>query len=133
MKACLSNKVPTMTKVLLSITAVACTMELVIGRVSEFVNPGPNGSHVTQDWQDSAMGVCRAIYLALVLVYVPYQNDCIPESAKATDMINGLVLIYDRIVLVFDTHHSCRWDQRGLDPVRCLGDVSFHTNDTYFR
>ena len=98
-------------------------MEPTLGAVTDFIGPGQEGRHITQDWQDSAMDVCRTADPALTFVYVPYQSDQTIEPSQTSEMINGLVSIYDRTILVVDTHHSQRRKQRAMDPLKCQGDA----------
>jgi hypothetical protein len=75
------------------------------------------------------MSIYRGLDPSLSLVYVPYDADEMPESKPMSGLIEDLMKTYNQKILVIDMHHSTRWEQGDLDPIRCRGDASFYMND----
>ena len=131
MKASLMNRLTKCTRYILAVTTLASLFEPSIGRVTEFVNPCMDACHVTADWKNETMQIYKDLDPSLSMMYVPYGADDTPEPQYMTELIENLT---SRKILIIDTRHSMRWEQRCVDPVvQCNGDVSFFTNDEDLR
>ena len=96
--------------------------------MAELIDPGINGNACTDEWRTNLESKIDEIDPTLTFFHVPYDSDDHPPTSNVTTVVNQLIS-KDKPVVFVDTLYTSRWDEMGLEPFRCRGDMAIYGND----
>eukprot|EP00974_Lingulodinium_polyedra_P109635 10606408-Lingulodinium_polyedra.AAC.1 len=75
------------------------------------------------------MSIARQCQPTLAFVHLPYPTDS-TDASDEIPILDALNKLKDRgvVTVVADTARTGRWDERGVTPAFCRGDLAFHAS-----